>query len=82
MRFKFSVAIALAFCLSYAAAGQSIPLSEIELRGAHLMRGICGRSRSDVFRADGSISRTRRASDKTGPNTTCSSQASSSPRQR
>lgn len=27
MRFKFSAAIALAFCLSYAAAGQSIPLS-------------------------------------------------------
>jgi len=27
MRFKFSAAVALAFCLSYAAAGQSIPLS-------------------------------------------------------
>src|SRR6476620_9480379 len=27
MHFKFSAAIALAFCLSYAAAGQSIPLS-------------------------------------------------------
>jgi acyl-coenzyme A synthetase/AMP-(fatty) acid ligase len=26
---------------------------QIELRGPHLMRGICGRARSDVFRADG-----------------------------
>jgi acyl-CoA synthetase (AMP-forming)/AMP-acid ligase II len=26
---------------------------QIELRGAHLMRGICGRARSTVFRADG-----------------------------
>ena len=26
---------------------------QIELRGPNLMRGICGRARSDMFRADG-----------------------------